>query len=282
MIAIVVPTIRDMTQFLEKWQRLILKYQAEIIIVRDGDKPYIQHRSYDLKEFEDLVFNKSDCCRNLGFAYVAKYLPKVDTIFTFDDDISPIDGQDPIGLHLKALNTRFPLSWMSTASKYVRGVPYGVRDEAECVVSHGVWRGVKDWDAPTQLIKGNPKVTFYKGAIPRGVYFPFCGMNVAFKRKMLPYMYYAPMGHKVGLDRFADIWLGINLKRVCDDNDWAIATGYSKVIHNRASNVWKNLQKEARGLELNETYWKGEENDDYFKIYKTYRQKWKKMMEQYA
>ena len=86
---------------------------------------------------------------------------------------------------------------------------------------------ITDWDAPTQLVNGNKPYSIYKGVFPRGVYFPFCGMNIAFKRKMLPYVYYAPMGHRVGIDRFADIWLGIHLRRICDDNDWSIATGYS-------------------------------------------------------
>lgn len=94
-------------------------------------------------------------------------------------------------------------------------------------------------------------------------------------------MYYAPMGHKVGLDRFADIWLGITLKRVCDENDWAIVTGYSTVTHNRASNVWKNLQKEAKGLELNEGFWKGEADDPYFATYKKSYNLWKKLIRLY-
>jgi hypothetical protein len=105
-----------------------------------------------------------------------------------------------------------------------------------------------------------------------------CGMNIAFKRKMLPYMYYAPMGYAVGLDRFADIWLGITSKRTIDENGWAVVTGYSRVRHDRASNVWKNLQKEARGLELNETFWEGDENDPYFKIYEDNRKKWFELM----
>jgi hypothetical protein len=226
----------------------------------------------------DLIFNKNDGVRNLGFAYIARFLPKVETIITLDDDTLPLPNS--IRGHLAALNKRFPLSWMSTASDYVRGIPYGVRKEGECVVSHGVWKGIMDWDAPTQLVKGNRQLKFYKGTIPRGVYFPFCGMNVAFKRKMLPYMYYAPMGYRVGMDRFADIYLGINLKRKCDENDWAIATGYSKVVHERASDPWKNLEKEVvgGGLKLNETYWCGNEQDPYFKLYKDCRKRWEEWM----
>lgn len=277
MIAVVVPTVRPdcLKVFLEGWSALFAKHQAEVVIVQDGDSPLVNGKSVRqvMGDSTDLIFNRNDGVRNLGFAYVARFLPQVDVILTLDDDTQPLN--DPIQAHLDALDKRFPLSWMSTASDYVRGIPYGVRNEAECVVSHGVWQGVMDWDAPTQLVKGNRQLTFYQGTIPRGVYFPFCGMNVAFKRKMLPYMYYAPMGHRAGLDRFADIWLGVNLKRVCDENDWAIATGYSTVRHERASNVFKNLQKEARGLELNETYWQGNEDDPYFSVYRECRAQWR-------
>jgi len=280
-IAVVVPTVREdcYQTFLKKWARLFKKHSVELITVRDGDEPVILNRLYDLSEFSGAIFNKSDCCRNLGFAYISKYLPEVTHIITLDDDTEP--SGDTIADHIKVLDQRFPLSWMSTADKYMRGVPYAVRNESECVVSHGVWQGVKDWDAPSQLVNGNPDVVFYKGAIPRGIYFPLCGMNVAFKRKMLQYMYYAPMGYRVGLDRFADIWLGIKLKRVCDENDWAIATGYATVTHNRASNVWKNLQKEARGLELNEGFWMGKVDDPYFDTYKKSYNLWRKLIRQY-
>ena len=87
-------------------------------------------------------------------------------------------------------------------------------------------------------------------------------------------MYYAPMGYKVDLDRFADIWLGIESKKVIDKKNWAVVTGHATVRHERASNVWKNLQKEAKGLEMNENYGQ----DPYFKLYKQKRLAWKKLI----
>lgn len=281
-VALVVPTVRPecWKAFTQGWKKLLKKHEIELIKVQDGSDPRLFHNSVEmcisevLGKDSDLIFNKNDGVRNLGFAYIAKFLPGVETIITLDDDTLPKDGDDPIQSHLNALNARFPLGWMSTASDYVRGIPYWNREQSECVVSHGVWEGVMDWDAPTQLVKGNRQLEFYKGVIPRGVYFPFCGMNMAFKRKMLPYMYYAPMGYKVGMDRFADIWLGIHLRRICDENDWSIVTGYSTVRHERASNVWTNLKKEAQGLELNEHYFEGVEDHEYFKIYNTCRKRW--------
>lgn len=282
MIAVVVPSIRKecMDKFMDAWYDLFDKHDVTLIVVWDGDNPRIEvdTKPVDFKYPKDLIFNKNDGVRNIGFYYIAKNLPDVEYIITLDDDVKPIG--DTIQDHIDALNMKVPVSWMNTADKYMRGVPYKVRDEAEVVLSHGVWQGVKDWDAPTQLVLGNRDVEFYKGAIPKGVYYPMCGMNIAFKRKMLPYMYYAPMGYKVGMDRFADIWLGITSKRVIDEKGWAVVTGYAEVLHERASNVWKNLQKEAKGLELNETFWEGDESDPYFKLYEQKRNKWKKIIEE--
>jgi len=288
-IAVVVPTVRPESWevFSKAWKPLFDKHQVSLIRVQDGDNPELFYSKgdfgvvvgvkYVMGKDSDLIFNKNDGVRNLGFAYIAKYLPEIETIVTLDDDTLPIG--DPIQDHLDALNERFPLGWMSTTSEYMRGMPYWNREQSECVVSHGGWTGVGDWDAPTQLVEGNKPYTMYKGVIPRGVYFPFCGMNMAFKRKMLPYMYYAPMGYRVGMDRFADIWLGIHLRRICDDNEWSIASGYSMVKHDRASNVWVNLRKEANGLELNEHFFEGVEDDPYFKTYNSCRKRWKEMIE---
>lgn len=300
MIAVVVPTIREecFREFLDSWTKLFCKHDVLLLAVHDGRNPTLEvfypqiykngsqmvstgiHKlSEEKKEVRELIYNKNDGVRNYGFYFVAQ-LSHVDTIITLDDDTKPLG--DTIQQHLTALNSRAPISWINTASEYMRGFPYEVREEAEVVLSHGVWEGVKDWDAPTQLVHGNRDVTFFQGAIPRGIYYPMCGMNIAFKRKLLPYMYYAPMGYKVGLDRFADIWLGITSKRVIDKEGWAVVSGYARVRHERASNVWKNLQKEAKGLELNEGFWKGVEDDPYFKLYAKQRKRWEELLCQYC
>ena len=226
-------------------------------------------------EYPDLIYNLNDGVRNIGFAYVAKYLPDVEYIISLDDDTSP--QGDTIQDHVDALSMNVPVTWMSTASQYTRGFPYGIREEAPVVLSHGVWNGVADWDAPTQLIHGNREVSFYKGVIPKGVLFPVCAMNMAFRRCMLPYIYQAPMGHRVGLDRFADIWGGIEAKKDLDRKGWAAVTGYSTVQHERASNVFTNLVKESRGLGFNEKY--GE--DKYFDVFFKNRYTWNQMMKIY-
>lgn len=299
MIAVVVPTIRYKTEyqdFLKAWDEIFIENAVELITVQDGINPIIYHDSYTLNKTSlstsdvsdimgddaDLIYNESDSVRNVGFAYIAKELHGVETIITLDDDVRPYSG-DPIKQHTYALSRHVPVSWMSTASEYMRGFPYAVRSEAEVVLSHGVWHNVPDWDGITQFAKVNepvehpvPSVTFPRIPIPKGVLFPMCIMNVAFKRKLLPYIYQAPAYDEY--QRFSDIWAGINAKKAIDENGWAAVTGYSSIEHIRASNVFKNIQKEAKGLELNETYWQGDESDPYFKNYNEKRKRWEKLI----
>lgn len=291
MVAVVVPTVREESYnvFLEQWGHLFLKHEVLLVKITDGDEPKVEawqygwdfgnfkeEREWDFSGVSDLIFNKNDGVRNLGFYLIAKHYPEIKTIITLDDDTLPLN--DTIQDHIDTLNRKVPISWIKSCSEYTRGFPYCVRDEAPVMISHGLWKGVADWDAPSQLVNGNPEIGIGKYPVPKGIYMPFCGMNVAFKREALPYMYYAPMGYKVGMDRFADIWLGINLTRICAEKNWAIYNGGAVVRHERASNVWKNLQKEARGLELNETYWSGDESDPYFKLYNEKREAWEKLI----
>src|SRR4029077_15223932 len=115
------------------------------------------------------------------------------------------------------------------------------------------------------LVKGNRPVEFYKGPIPKGIYYPMCCMNLAFKVKMLPTIYHAPWA--LGVNRFDDMFAGITSKRECDKQGWAVVTGFARVNHQRESNVFKNLENEAIGIRLNETYWQGDESHPYFKVY---------------
>jgi reversibly glycosylated polypeptide/UDP-arabinopyranose mutase len=273
-IAVVVPSIRpeSLKKFMKAWQPLFDKHNVELLVVLDGKVPTVGAYRVEqvMGKFTDAISNFNGGVRNLGFALVAKHYPDIEVIMTFDDDEVPIG--DPILDHLTALGMRVPISWFSIASEYTRGFPYAVRHEAEVVLSHGVWEGVADWDAPTQLVMGNRPITFYKGPIPKGIYYPMCGMNIAFKRKLLPYIYQAPKA--LGLGRTNDIMAGILSKREIDKRGWAVVSGYARVFHERASNVFKNLQEEAIEIGLYETFWQGDESHPYFKIYRKKLKLW--------
>lgn len=285
-IALVVPTIRPekLEEFELAWRDLFIKHQVHFITVWDGDDPYVEYigQNHSLDEImgskKDLIFNKSDCVRNLGFAYIAKYLPNIEIIITLDDDVEPVG--DTIQDHINILSKKAPITrWINTLKDvYPRGFPYGIRNEAQVMVSHGLWSNVLDLDAPTQLLLGTDvKSDYNRFIVPKGCLIPFCGMNIAFRREVLPYVYYAPMGHRVGFDRFADIFMGVSLKEKLDQLGYAMATGYAEVKHLRASNVFVNLVKEAKGIPMHEKW-----DDEYFKLYQKAMLGWVEFINKYA
>jgi len=276
-IAIVVPTIRlgMMPHFFNEWGELFTKHKVDLIIIDDtGKKPQVILNGEKKDLQSNLVSNKCAGVRQLGFLYIAQNLPNIEYIITLDDDETPVG--DPIQDHIDQLNRRVPISWISTASDYMRGFPYGVREEAPVMLSHGVWQGNYDWDAPSQLLKKDTKVDFYKGVIPKGIFAPICGMNLAFRREALPYIYFAPVGKYKGAERFDDIWMGLEVVKDFAKLNWAIVTGYAQVMHQRESNVFTSLEKEAVGIKMNEVYWKGE-YDKWYKDFINKRKQWQSL-----
>jgi hypothetical protein len=288
MIAVVIPTIRpDSYQaFLLRWEEQFKKHDIHLVTVWDGNEPKVEYRTnfWNATEIKgnELVANYCAGVRSLGFLFVAQFLPEVKYIITLDDDMSP--NGDTIGDHLAALQKNLPISWFSHSGEaYMRGFPYAVRQEAPVMLSHGVWYKNPDWDAPTQLLNNNANHTeYYKGSIPKGAYFNFCGMNVGFRREALPFVYYAPVSDFKGAERFDDIYAGIPMKEDFDRLGWAVATGYASCIHERESNVFKNLEKEAVGIRYNEDYWQGQADHPWFNNFHKKREQWKQILEKYV
>lgn len=286
-IAVIIPTIRPESykQFIKAWTPLFKKHHVHLFTVWDGARPVVKYRtrSYTIPEvmgeYSDVIYNFNSGVRNAGFALAYKLI-KPDIYITLDDDEVP--NGDTIQDHIDILNKKVPISWMSTASEYMRGFPYKIRDEAEVVLSHGVWEGIADWDAPTQLVMGNRPVTFPKMPIPKGIFFPMCIMNLAFKPQVLPWIFQPPQGEVPKIWRFDDMWSGVMVKRAIDEHGWAAVTGYSRVTHQRMSNVWNNLKHEGTGLLLNETFWEGDESNPFFKLYRGKLKRWQKFLKENA
>lgn len=275
-IAVIVPTIREdkLKVFLNAWDFLFKKHNVSLYIVRDGKNPTVNGLSVKevMGKYSNLIYNFNDGVRNLGFAKA--YKDGNEIFVSLDDDVLP-EG-DTIQDHLDILNTRQPISFMNAVDDiYMRGFPYFAREEAPVMFSHGVWNGVYDFDASTQLLMGTPQPRHRKMPVPKGILMPVCVMNVAFRREVLPYYYQAPMFGDI--NRFADIWSGWEVKQAIDANNWAMVTGYAKVNHNRASNPFVNLIKEAKGVSLNEEYNK----DEYFKLYQKNIKLWQKYLREF-
>ncbi len=303
-VVVVVPSCRpqQMGEFRRHWKELFRKHKVKLITVWDGELLRVETDDYadaspvtghteknihfvlgDAHQNKCALFCRhSDVCRNLGFVEAAKEMKSPDDVLvTFDDDVRPVNN-DPIQEHLDTLGKKVSIDWMNTAmgELFLRGVPYQVRNQATVMVSHGVWCGVPDFDGETQLKlehklrddEDNPGMPYclpyFEGPIPKGALFPICGMNLAVKRDALPFLYFAPMGADSGfpdLHRFGDIWMGLSLKTESDARDWAIYTGASTVLHDRASNAAVNYEKEKFGRAWNEVIWKIS-NDDRLRV----------------
>lgn len=311
-IAVVVPTIREssFSSFIDGWFDLFVKHDVKVVKVTDGDDPQINsarakqffearglkadlcsvsdlRRSELRSDLQDLFSDHNPACRNLGFYWAAtRGVSHFDVFLTLDDDCLPIEGTDPIQEHLDALARRWPLSWFSTTDSfaYMRGMPYGVRSEAEAIVSHGLWANNPDWDAPTELqerslSQQHPEFEiatqhWYTGPIPKGVLYPHCGMHVALKREALPFYFHCPVEKFAGAERFDDIWMGLYLKKAVDAMPGkCIVSGCSVINHTRASDPFRNLAKEAIGIPINESLWRGEIEEQYKPFFDAYHAK---------
>ncbi len=268
---VVVPTAREQSVvgFLEAWREELAA--ATILVVEDGPErsfaiagDNVRHFAWcDIEEQlgEDawVIPRGSGCVRSFGCWLAWRMQP--DMIVALDDDTRP----DPahrgfLAAHWSRLQTAADPAWVSTLDAACpRGMPYySASREARVVLNHGLWTGVPDFDAATQLVASRVAIpdSWSDQTIPRGRYFPMCSMNVAWRPAFTAAMYFLLMGPDYPFDRFGDIWCGVLAKRVADHLGLAVNSGSPGVLHERASNVFANLAKESRGLAANETFWR--------------------------
>lgn len=276
-IALVIPTIRDLT-FLNDWKEQLSNvdiYVCEDRPIKSVKIPKVGKKTYhyswkeidnELKENSWIIPRKVSAIRNFGF--LKAYKMGADIIITLDDDCYPVSNHDLVVLHTKNLKLKTPERWTNTypdsRHMYTRGMPYLNRTESQVMLSHGIWTNVLDHDGPTHLQNLEFKAKFaehFLQIIPQGSYYPMCSMNIAFNRDITPLLYFPLMGedqkgNKWGFDRFDDIWAGIFSKKIMDHLGYSVVNGSPFVEHRKASDPFKNLQKEARGIETNELIWK--------------------------
>jgi hypothetical protein len=273
---IVVPTCRPeaIHEFLEKWRAEFREHR--IIITEDADARQIDFSRYPNVE----AFSAAEWSREWGqdawifprhnaghraFGYWKAWTYSrrhaCDMIVTLDDDCHP-DQPGYLAKHYASLGQKPILEWTTSLPiewpHLPRGFPYSVREGRPVMVNHGVWSHLPDFDARTQILNPEvrlPVVSRESKLIPWGTYFPFCGMNVAWKPEVTPLLYFLLMGGGWPYDRFDDIWAGIFLKKICDQMRWCIMSGMPSVRHNRLSDVSSNLKKEATGMAENEQLW---------------------------
>lgn len=276
-IFLVIPTIRSLN-FLSTWGGLLA--ECHLVVVEDNPTKTIEapnegfesihHYSWEdiNKDFgkDEWIFSRRNAgIRSYGF-WKAHQLG-ADIIITLDDDCYPVD-RDFITRHVANLSLRAPEKWTTTFPNpdflYTRGFPYEVRNKYPAVISHGLWSNKMDLDARTQLHHpdvNTPPYPLMVNFIPRGQFFPMSSMNLAFRREVVPLMYFPlmgsdPEGNLWGYDRFDDIWAGVFAKKICDHLGFGVVNGSPFVEHRKASDPHKNLEKEKTGLAVNEKLWR--------------------------
>jgi hypothetical protein len=292
-ISIVVPTIRENStkRFLSEWESVFEKHKIHLIIVEDNsektfdikEKDYkfkISHYAWediekDLSKDSWIIPRRTSAIKSYGFWKA--YQENSDLIIALDDDCYPTENYlrnfqkgDLIQIYKNNLfKSKFKeIAWISTINQIrPRGLPYKrlerLIDSKQIILNHGLWANIPDLDAKTQLsTKTIPKIEkyFVNRLIPQNKYFPMCGMNIGWKRELTPAMYFMLMGKDKneknwGFDRFDDIWAGIFVKKICDHLGYRIISGYPIVWHDRASDPYKNLEKEKTGIKVNEYLW---------------------------
>lgn len=282
-------------RFCDEWRAHNLFDAADLFLVEDNPEPtfeipdlwqhaaggYAEHYSWkdiDQEPWAEIVPRRSDTVRSYG--YWQAWKQGYDYLITLDDDCYPEPGyENLVQRHRSMLDDR--TRWFNTLNKATpRGMPYMNLGNREVMVNHGLWTNVLDFDAPHQLANPEPEVyTHDNRIVPHQAYFPFCGMNWMCRREAIPLMYHLLMGQargdvdgggcppecpdfhiesslqKLPFDRFGDIWCGIIMKKICDHLGWAVSSGTPYIHHDRASNPFTNLRKEANGLEVNEWFW---------------------------
>ena len=274
-VTIVVPTIREncIHDFLKAWEPEFTLRNVHVIVVEDNPTPTfdiqspirITHLSWedidaDLGAESWIIPRRTDCVRSYG--YYKSWCEHPDMIITLDDDCYPIEegGIGFIEKHwMRLCEGGRDEAWTPSGDGVVtRGVPYyHTARERRCVLNHGLWTNVPDFDAATQLVQARNEQPFEPKnfTVPVGQYYPMCGMNVALRPEVVPAFYFLLMGQNHEVDRFGDIWAGVLVKKITDHLGLAINSGDPAIEHQRASNVFANLRKEAPGMELNETLW---------------------------
>jgi hypothetical protein len=261
---LVVPTIREecIVKFLDLWN----KFQFdEIIVIEDNPEKtfqlgYVHHFSWedieaDLGENSWIISRRDSAIRSYGFYKAYQMNGSNNNIFTLDDDCLPHDANFVKG-HLN--NLHYTKKWTESVTGFrTRGLPYQNFGTMKNVgFSMGLWTGVPDLDAINMLTNHTPELVLPKTRVASiGQYFPFCGMNFAFKREMTPLTYFPLMGKDSPFGRFDDIWFGVICKKICDHLNIAITIGEPYIYHSKASNAFDNLIKEAPGIKFNETFW---------------------------
>ncbi len=268
-ICCVIPTNRPdkFLEFLDAWTPLFEKHDVTLYVIEDNPYPKIEMPKvkFPLLHFShnyipSFIPKFTGAIRSYGF--LLAYREGFDITLTLDDDVVPIG--DPIAEYIEGFNQEFgmgdyfDIGHIFGLNEYMRGYPMRYRNNQYPLLQYGGWDNVPDMDAVTQLrheIYGTTDGYQFDQrilAIPLGLGFTGCIMNLAIRHDALPMMYQLMMGvDRVGYDRADDIWSGLFAKLKIP----IVINGKALVEHTRASDTVSNLNKELMAYGLNEILW---------------------------
>jgi hypothetical protein len=265
--------------------KLLLNAPHKYYGPREREKWFKERFGESFKKYLDLIPKK--CHAEVAFGFLKAYEDQATVILEIDDDV--YISEDFLEEHINSLfdvggvAVNSPGKWYNTLENlhlnvnqkiFPRGHPYNplCRDEnyiwtnegGSCVLNMGLWNGQPDLDALTILyysgLDGKCMVESKgckreKIVLGDGTYFGVCSMNTSFLPKIVP-AYYQLYMNFMGVDRFDDIWSGVFLKKIADHIGDKLCLGKPLGLHlKRKRSIFKDLQKEMKGLEMNEYLW---------------------------
>lgn len=279
--ALVVPTNRPdcLARFRARWEGA---GWDDVVVVYDGPRGECRvewpgARVYCWEDYAGLcgdrswIFTRRDsACRSFGFLRAVDRGAEV--VITLDDDCYPSEPWGAGGFvpaHLERLASA--PRWISSVDGLsVRGLP-GEAPELRgggppVALNMGLWRGVPDLAAAEALAlqRQGAGAEILSAFLPRPgtrlvppeQVFPLSGMNLAFRSRVLPALYFPLMGEGSPYSRFDDIWAGLLMQRIFARSGDRISLGEPWVTHERASDLQECLVKEAPGVGANPRYWR--------------------------
>lgn len=267
---------------------ILARIPHEYYGVREREEWFKQRFGSDFFKYLSVIPER--CHAETSFGFLVAYEQITDLIVELDDDVFPWREQSIIGCHADNLFKEDGVTvscegkWYNTMENlklnidepiFARGHPYAEESRSSsyvwrevggrCVLNMGLWAGFPDLDALTILYHGglNGRCRVTSGGHKRskvipseGTYFPICSMNSAFVPEVVPAFYQLHMNY-MGVDRFDDIWSGVFLKKVADHLGERVCLGAPLVNHDkRPRDTFGDLEKELRGMTINETLWK--------------------------
>ena len=279
-------------EFLKAWQPLFVYHEVTLVVMEDAPERSgeISHalQNAGLRKSahlcwkdipaDSLIPRKTDMVRSFAFRWAFENTMCM-YMLTLDDDVTPefndvFEEYEKVFLEGAPLSEFLDVGALTSSGLQMRGYPYKDRVKRPVAVQYGGWHGVLDYDAATQLAVPKREQAFHGIVmpVPKGAAATCCIMNCAWKVEYTPIMWQLPM-FDGRYNRVGDIWSGLFIKKTLDSIDAVmVINGAASVVHDRASNPYESLKKEAPSVYMNDHLWEALTSPQGLSMLEAYRQ----------